>query len=78
MTLYPQEVEALIPPTSSTKPSVLKLKDLGVKIHVAEIRDVAQLASILASIDTVTSAIGPGAQFSQIPLANAAKKAGFK
>jgi hypothetical protein len=55
----------------------LKLKDRGVKIQVANIND-AQLASILAGIDTVISAIGPGAVVDQIPLADAAKKAGAK
>jgi hypothetical protein len=78
LTLYPQEVEALIRPASSTKPSVLKLKDRGVKIHVAEIKDDIQLAIILAGIDTVISTIGPGAWLDQIPLADAAKKAGVQ
>ncbi|KAI9836375.1 MAG: hypothetical protein M1819_001404 [Sarea resinae] len=72
------EVEALIRPASSTKPSVMKLKDRGVKTHVAEIKDGAQLAGILAGVDTVISAVGPDAQLDQIPLADAAKKAGVK
>jgi hypothetical protein len=76
--MYPQEVEALIRPASSNKPPVLNLKYRGVKIHVAEIEDAAQLVRILTGIDTVISAIGPGAVFDQIPLANAAKKAGVK
>jgi hypothetical protein len=33
---------------------------------------------ILADIDVVISAVGPGAQLDQIPLADAAKKAGVK
>jgi len=49
-----------------------------VKIHFAEIKDDPQLASILAGVDTVISAIGPGAQLEQIPLADAAKKADVK
>jgi len=61
LTLYPQEVEALTRLASSSKPSVLKLKDRGVKIHVAEIKDDIQLAIFLAGIDTVISTIGPGA-----------------
>lgn len=73
-----QEIEALTRPASSTKPSVLKLKDRGVKIHVAEIKDDAPLAGILASVGTVISTIGPGAQLDQILLADAAKKAGVK
>ncbi|KAF8861317.1 isoflavone reductase family protein [Acephala macrosclerotiorum] len=72
------EVEALIRPSSSAKPSVLALKDLGVKVHIAEIKDDAQLTDILTGTDTVISAIGPAAQTEQIPLADAAKKAGVK
>jgi hypothetical protein len=74
LTLYPQEVEALIRPASNTKSSVLKLKDHNVKIHVAEIKDGVQLAIILASIDTVISTIGPRAWLDQIFLADSAKK----
>ncbi|KAF4631391.1 hypothetical protein G7Y89_g6741 [Cudoniella acicularis] len=72
------EVEALIRPESSIKPSILRLKDRGVKIHVAEIKDEAQLTGILVGIDAIISAIGPGAQFDQTPLADTAKKAGVK
>ena len=56
----------------------MKLKDRGIKIHVADIKDDVQLISILAGVDTVISAIGLGAQLDQIPLVNAAKKAGVK
>jgi hypothetical protein len=73
-----QRVEALIRPTSSAKPSVLKLKERGVKIHVAKIKDDAQLASILAGVDTMICTLAPDALFEQIPLADAAKKAGVK
>ncbi|KAH7019718.1 isoflavone reductase family protein [Ilyonectria destructans] len=72
------EVEALIRPASNSKPSALKLRDRGVKIHVAEINDDAQLGGILAGIDTIISAVPPEAQLHQIPLADAAKKAGVK
>ncbi|CZR61486.1 related to isoflavone reductase family protein [Phialocephala subalpina] len=71
-------VEVLIRPSSSTKPSVLALKDLNIKIHIAEISDSTHLAEILTGINTVISAIGPTAHNEQIPLANAAKKAGVK
>ncbi|TVY42056.1 Isoflavone reductase-like protein [Lachnellula subtilissima] len=71
-------IEALIRPASNAKPTILKLRDRGVKIHFAEIKDDPQLASILAGIDTVISTIGPGAQLEQIPLADAAKKADVK
>lgn len=73
-----QKVEALVRPASSTKPAVLKLGDRGVKIHVAEIKDDTQLAGILAGIDTVISTVGPAAQLEQIPLIDAAKKAGVE
>lgn len=36
------------------------------------------LVKMLAAIDIVISAVGPFDQYSQIPLANAAKKAGVK
>jgi hypothetical protein len=78
LTLYHQEFEALIRPISSTKPSVLKLKGRRVKVHIAEIKDDIQLAIILAGIDTVISTIGAGAWLDQIPLADAAKKAGVQ
>jgi NmrA-like family len=78
LTLYPEEVEALIRPASSNKPSILKLKDRGVKIHIAKIKNDIQLAIILAGINTVISTIGPGAWLDQIPLADAAKKAGVQ
>jgi hypothetical protein len=57
---------------------VLNLKDRGIKVHVAETKDGAGLAAILTGIDTVISAIGPNGQLEQIPLADAAKKAGVK
>jgi hypothetical protein len=76
--LYPHEVEVLVRPASSTKPSVLKLKDCGVKIHVAEIKNGIQLAIILAGIDTVINTIGAAVWLDQIPLADAAKKAGVQ
>jgi uncharacterized protein YbjT (DUF2867 family) len=73
-----QAVEALVRPASSTKPSVLKLQGRGVKIHVGELEDDAQLAGILAGIDTVISTLGPEAHLKQIPLVDAAKKAGIR
>lgn len=69
-------VEVLIRSSSSTKPSVLALKDLNIKIHIADISDSAHLAEILTGINTVISAIGPTAHNEQIPLADAAKKTG--
>ncbi|KAE9368833.1 NAD(P)-binding protein [Stipitochalara longipes BDJ] len=74
------EVEALIRPASVAKPSVLKLQKRNVKIHVGEIKDDAQLAGIMAGIHTVISAVSPEpeTQLAQIPLADAAKKAGVK
>jgi hypothetical protein len=78
LTLSLQEVEALVRPASSTKPSVLKLRDRGVKIHVAEMNDDVQLAGILAGINTVISTVGPESQLEQIPLVDASKKAGVK
>lgn len=56
----------------------MELSNRGVKIHVAEMKDDAQLASILAGIDTVISVVGPEAQLEQIPLVDAVKKAGVK
>jgi len=75
---FPQEVEALIRPATRTRPSVLRLQNRGVKIYIAEIKDDAHLAATLTGIDTVISAIGRGVQTDEIPLANAAKKAGVK
>lgn len=74
----PQQVEALIRPASSAKPSVLQLKERNVKIHIAEIKDDARLVSILIGVATIICTLAPDALFEQIPLANAAKKSGVK
>ena len=72
-----QNVEALVRPTSRMS-SILRLKERGLKVHVAEIKDSTKLAEVLVGIHTVISAIGPGAQFEQIPLADASKRANVK
>jgi hypothetical protein len=58
----------------------LKLQSRGIKIHAAELENGTQLAGILSGIHTIISAVGPEleAQLAQIPLANAAKKAGIQ
>jgi len=68
-------VIALARPGSS---SIEKLRARGLETRVASLKDVDALVPILADIDIVLSAISAGSQLDQIPLIDAAKKAGVE
>ncbi|KAJ7755232.1 hypothetical protein B0H16DRAFT_1417967 [Mycena metata] len=73
------EVEALVRPSSVTKPAVKALAARGVNIRVADIAGpLEELIKILAGIDVLISAIDAESQLAQLQLATAAKKAGVK
>ncbi|KAJ7110618.1 hypothetical protein C8R44DRAFT_569131, partial [Mycena epipterygia] len=74
------DVEALVRPSSTEKPQVKKLTDLGVKIRVADIDggSIEELIGVLTGIDVLISAVGALNQMVQIRLATAAKEAGVK
>ncbi|KAJ7186665.1 hypothetical protein C8R46DRAFT_879993 [Mycena filopes] len=73
------EVEALIRPSSATKPAVTALSDRGVKTRIADIEGpIEDLVQALSGVDILISAIDAGSQLAQIKLATAAKEAGVK
>lgn len=64
---------------SARKPAIAKLQERGVEIRRGDLKGPEeQLIEALAGIDVVVSCIGPAEQQDQMPLANAAKKAGVK
>ncbi|KAJ7186664.1 isoflavone reductase family protein [Mycena filopes] len=74
-----QEVEALVRPSSLTKPAVKALPDRGVKIRVVDVEGpIEALVRVLSGVDVFISAIDAGSQLAQIKLATAAKEAGVK
>ncbi|KAL4805968.1 hypothetical protein BDV18DRAFT_140237 [Aspergillus unguis] len=77
---YPTyEIHALIRPRSAQKPAVLALQDKGVHIRKCDLKSSEEeLEKVLADIDVVISCVGSAEQQDQIPIANAAKKAGVK
>ncbi|KAF7170943.1 hypothetical protein CNMCM5623_003390 [Aspergillus felis] len=73
------EVFALIRPESMNKPGVRSLQAQGVTVVEGDLKgSEEQLVQALDQIDTVISCVGAAQQQDQIPLANAAKKAGVK
>ncbi|KAJ7769312.1 hypothetical protein B0H16DRAFT_1517440 [Mycena metata] len=73
------KVDALVRPSSSTKPAVKALADRGVNIRVANIEGpIEDLVDVLSGVDVLISAIDSGNQLAQIQLATAAKEAGVK
>lgn len=67
-------------PSSLTKPANVALKDIGVDLRPLDLAtdDQPKIVAALKGVDILISAIGPGAQLDQIPLATAAKTAGVK
>ncbi|KAL4734055.1 hypothetical protein BDV11DRAFT_66688 [Aspergillus similis] len=73
------EIHALIRPRSAQKPAVLALQDKGVHIRKCDLKSSEEeLEKALSDIDVVISCVGSAEQQDQIPIANAAKKAGVK
>ncbi|KAJ7174377.1 hypothetical protein C8R46DRAFT_945363 [Mycena filopes] len=73
------EVEALVRPSSASKPAVKALGDRGVGIRVVDIEGpLDDLVKALAGVDVLISTIDAGSQLSQFQLATAAKEAGVK
>lgn len=62
------------------KPGNLALKDLGVGVRSLDLAtdDQPTIVAALKGVDILISAIGPGAQLDQIPLATAAKTGGVQ
>ncbi|KAM3513354.1 hypothetical protein MY11210_003038 [Beauveria gryllotalpidicola] len=66
-------------PESVEKPAYVELKNRGVEVVAADLKgDQDTLVGILSGIDVVISAIFVGSLADEIPLANAAKRAGVK
>ncbi|KAJ7165838.1 hypothetical protein C8R46DRAFT_1096354 [Mycena filopes] len=73
------EVEALVRPSSASKPAVKALGERGVGIRVVDIAGpLEDLVKALAGVDVFISAIDAGGQLAQFQLATAAKEAGVK
>ncbi|WYZ37076.1 hypothetical protein EsH8_II_000582 [Colletotrichum jinshuiense] len=73
------EITALIRPSSLQKPEVQDLEKRGVKIATVDLSGPEDdIAKQLEGIDVAISAIDAAKLLDQIPLANAAKKAGVK
>ncbi|KAJ4211705.1 hypothetical protein NW759_012307 [Fusarium solani] len=71
------QVTALIRPSSLTKPEVLELKEMGVRVVGADLTGPEEdLKAILTDMDVVISAVNATAILNEIPLINAAKSAG--
>ncbi|OLN86674.1 Isoflavone reductase A622-like protein 2 [Colletotrichum chlorophyti] len=78
-TKFKQDITALIRPSSLKKPEVSDLEKKGVKIAAADLRGPEdELTKQLTGIDVVISTILSSELRDEIPLANAAKKAGVK
>ncbi|KAF6794639.1 isoflavone reductase family protein [Colletotrichum sojae] len=74
-----QEVTALIRPSSLQKPEVRELEARGIEVVACDLTGPEdELVKKLTGIDVVISPIVVEHLFDQIPLANAAKKAGVK
>ncbi|KAJ7174384.1 isoflavone reductase family protein [Mycena filopes] len=73
------EVEALVRPSSASKPAVKALGERGVGIRVVDIEGPKEdLVKALAGVDVLISTIDAGGQLAQLQLATAAKEAGVK
>ncbi|KAJ4182731.1 hypothetical protein NW755_010228 [Fusarium falciforme] len=73
------EVTALARPESLEKPAYTELKKRGVKVVPADLKGPQDtLVSLLSGIDVLISAIFFGSLADEIPLADAAKRAGVK
>ncbi|GAW17973.1 hypothetical protein ANO14919_074420 [Xylariales sp. No.14919] len=73
------EVTALARPESLEKPAYTELKRRGVKVVPADLKGPQDtLVSLLSGIDVLISAIFFGSLADEIPLADAAKRAGIK
>ncbi|KAL2694915.1 hypothetical protein Neosp_001504 [[Neocosmospora] mangrovei] len=71
------QVTALVRPSSLSKPEVLELKEMGVKVVGADLTGPEEdLKAILTDMDVVISAVNATALLNEIPLINAAKSAG--
>ncbi|EEU37947.1 uncharacterized protein NECHADRAFT_88293 [Fusarium vanettenii 77-13-4] len=71
------QVTALVRPSSLSKPEVLELKEMSVKVVGADLTGPeGDLEAILTDIDVVISAVNATAILNEIPLINAAKSAG--
>jgi uncharacterized protein YbjT (DUF2867 family) len=74
-----QEVTALARPESLEKRAYQALKDRGVNVVAADLKGPQdELVSLLSGIDVVISAIFFASLADEIPLADAAKRAGVK
>ncbi|KAI9374501.1 hypothetical protein BJX61DRAFT_540747 [Aspergillus egyptiacus] len=73
------EISALVRPRSAQKPAIAALEGKGVQIRKCDLKSSEEeLEKALTGIDVVISCVGSAEQQDQIPLANAAKKAGVK
>ncbi|KAF5614741.1 isoflavone reductase [Fusarium sp. NRRL 52700] len=73
------EITALVRPSSVEKPATISLKERGIKVVPIDLGGSQdELVSALTGIDTVISAIHFQSLDDEIPLSNAAKKAGVK
>ncbi|KAF5682454.1 isoflavone reductase [Fusarium circinatum] len=73
------EITALVRPSSVEKPATISLKERGIRIVPIDLGGSHdELVSALTGIDTVISAIHYQSLDDEIPLSNAAKKAGVK
>ncbi|KAL2830659.1 hypothetical protein BJY01DRAFT_240331 [Aspergillus pseudoustus] len=73
------EIHALVRPRSAQKPAIVALQDKGVHIRKCDLKSSEdELEKVLQGVDVVISCVGSAEQQDQIPLANAAKKAGVK
>ncbi|KAL7764013.1 hypothetical protein ACKLNR_005158 [Fusarium oxysporum f. sp. zingiberi] len=73
------EITALVRPSSAEKPATITLKERGIKIVPIDLGgNHDELVAALEGIDTVISAIHFESLDDEIPLSNAAKRAGVK
>jgi uncharacterized protein YbjT (DUF2867 family) len=73
------DIHALVRPRSAQKPAVVALQDKGVHIRKCDLKSSEdELEKVLQGIDVVISCVGSAEQQDQIPLANAAKRAGVQ
>ncbi|PVH91335.1 NAD(P)-binding protein [Periconia macrospinosa] len=73
------EVSALVQPSSVAKPTVQALAARNIPLVVADIKGPQDaLVEAITGFDTIISTIGPASQLAQIPLVDAAAKAGIK
>ncbi|KAL3481821.1 hypothetical protein BJX99DRAFT_131302 [Aspergillus californicus] len=73
------EIYCLVRPRSVQKPAIAALQEKGAHIRKCDLKSSEEeLEQALEEIDVVISCVGSAEQQDQIPLANAAKKAGVK